>query len=50
MKTLNNVDIKQVRGHWECHINGKFFCSGDTFDEIIKELAAVYGTEASNVS
>lgn len=50
MKTLSNVDIRQVRGHWECIINDEFFCSGDTLDEIITELAAVYGTEASNAS
>ena len=40
MKTLSNVDIRQVRGHWECIINGEFFCSGDTFEEIIEELRA----------
>lgn len=50
MKTLNNVDIRQVRGHWECTVDGEFVCSGDTLDEIITELAAVYGTEDANVS
>lgn len=31
------VNIAPKRGHWEVHINGKFFCSADTFNEAVKE-------------
>lgn len=43
MPTLSDVDIKQVRGHWECHINGDFFCTGDTLDEVLEEICSTYG-------
>lgn len=29
--------IINVRGHWEVYINGKFVCSGDTWNEAVKE-------------
>ena len=25
-------------GHYEVHINGKFYCSADTFSEAVKEV------------
>ena len=33
--------IINVRGHYEAYINGKFFCSGDTYFEVAKELEKV---------
>lgn len=30
--------IIAVRGHYEAFINGKFFCSGDTYMECVKEI------------
>lgn len=36
------VQIKQVRGHWEVHINGEFFCSADSYAEAVKELNKAY--------
>lgn len=36
------VQIKQVKGHWEVHINGKFFCSADSYTEAVKELNKAY--------
>ena len=38
MKTLENVDLKRVMGHWECYVDGQFVCSGDTLDEVLEEL------------
>ena len=35
--------IVPIRGHYEVHINGKFYCSADTWreaDNEIKEYAA----------
>lgn len=34
-------EIIQVGGHYELHINGDFYCSGDTYQEI-KEEAEKY--------
>lgn len=31
------VNIVPNRGHWEVHINGKFYCSADTFSEAVME-------------
>lgn len=36
------VQIKQVSGHWEVHINGEFFCSADSYTEAVKELYKAY--------
>lgn len=30
--------IKQVRGHYEIYINGKFYCSADTHEEAAREI------------
>lgn len=38
---IYEVQIIQVRGHWEVRINGEFFCSADTYGEAIKELKTV---------
>lgn len=40
---VNEINIRQVMGHWEITINGKFFCSADTYNEAVKELKRVYG-------
>lgn len=40
---INEVDIKQVKGHWEVSVNGEFFCSADTYTEAVNELWEVYG-------
>lgn len=36
------VQIKQVKGHWEVRINGRFFCSADSYTEAVKELNKAY--------
>lgn len=38
-----NFKIEHIRGHFEVTINGKFFCSADTFNEAIEEVKKVYG-------
>lgn len=40
---IHEVRIAQVRGYWEVHINGEFFCSADTYSEAVNELWSVYG-------
>lgn len=40
---VNEVQIKQVWGHWEIYVNGKFFCSADSYTEAVNELWAAYG-------
>ena len=31
-----SVKITPKRGHWEVYINGKFYCSADSFNEAVK--------------
>jgi hypothetical protein len=31
-------DIRNVNGHYEAYMNGKFICSGDTRSEIEREV------------
>lgn len=40
---IRDLKIEQVRGYWEVHINGEFFCTADTYPEAIDEIKAVYG-------
>ena len=40
---IHEIEIRQVCGHWEVSVNGKFFCSADTYTEAVKELQAAYG-------
>lgn len=35
------IKIFQTRGHWEVYIDGKFFCSADTYMEAVKELQEI---------
>ena len=32
-----NFEILPTFGHYELHINGKYYCSADTFGEALKE-------------
>lgn len=41
MRNLENIDIHRVMEHWECFVNGKFVCSGDTLDEIYETLIEI---------
>lgn len=40
--TVRDVQIKQVRGHWEVYINGEFFCTADSYIEAVKEVYETY--------
>lgn len=31
------MEIRNVRGYYEVYINGKFICSGDTWNEAVTE-------------
>ena len=38
--------IIHIRDHWEGYIDGEFYCSGDTFNEVADEvLKRVYGED-----
>lgn len=39
---IRDVQIKKVRGYWEVYINGKFFCTADSYIEAVKEVDEVY--------
>lgn len=43
--TEHEVRFKQVYGHWEVHIDNKFFCSADSLSEAIKEIEESYISE-----
>ena len=49
MYLLNETQlIKEVRGHYEAYTqDGKFICSGDTFDECADELILIVQAEAN---
>ena len=34
-----NAEIKNVNGHYEIFVNGKFYCSCDNMDEVGEEIA-----------
>jgi hypothetical protein len=34
----HEIRFKQVYGHWEVHIDDKFFCSADSLTEALKEV------------
>lgn len=40
---VNEVQIVQVKNHWEVHINGAFYCSADSYNEAVKELRKDFG-------
>lgn len=33
-----NIEVRNVRGHYEIYINGVFYCSCDTKEEVEEEL------------
>lgn len=35
---MENITIVPVMEHFEAYENGQFVCSGDTFDEIMRDL------------
>ena len=42
-RDISEVQIKQIRGHFEVYVNGKFFCSTDSYTEAVNELCEAYG-------
>ena len=38
---FEKIEVRHVMDHYEAFVNGKFVVSGDTFDEVIKELRKV---------
>jgi uncharacterized protein YxjI len=38
MEIDNMYEIKQNNGHYELYVNGKFYCSADTFTEAAQEI------------
>lgn len=40
---ISEVQIKQIRGHFEVYVNGAFFCSTDSYTEAVNELYEAYG-------
>lgn len=41
--SINEFRIKQTRGYFEVYVNGKFFCSTDSYIEAVNELYEAYG-------
>ena len=41
--TMEQYQIIAIRGHYEVYLNGKFFCSADTFMEAVKEIEKEVG-------
>lgn len=35
---IHEIQIMQTRGHWEVYVNGKFFCTADSYVEAVKEF------------
>lgn len=35
---MNRMEIRHVLDHYEAYINGQFVVSGDTYEEVRKEL------------
>lgn len=40
---IHEIKIEQVMEHYHVYINGKFFCSADTYNEAVKEVRSAYG-------
>ena len=38
MEHKNTIDIVTENGHYVAYVNGEFYCSGDTYLEVIQEL------------
>lgn len=41
----NRYDVKNVNGHYEIYINGKFYCSADTVSEAANEIDKIIREE-----
>lgn len=41
---MDNHEIVNVNLHWELYINGRFYCSADTYQEAEKEWEAYVWT------
>lgn len=39
---FDEIRVFQTRGHWEVYIDGKFYCSGDTYNEALNEVLKGY--------
>lgn len=39
---IDEVQIKQTRGHFEVYVNGEFFCSTDSYIEAIEAVNELY--------
>ena len=37
-------EVSKDREHYVVHVNGKFFCTADTYGEALNELRETYGT------
>ncbi len=42
LSDIHEIEIKPVMEHWQVYINGKFFCSADSYNEAIDEIRAAY--------
>ena len=38
---FEKIEVRHVMDHYEAFVNGKFVVSGDTFDEVVKELRKI---------
>lgn len=36
-KAISEYEVKNVRGHWEVYIDGKFICSEDKWKDAVRE-------------
>lgn len=41
--SIDEIQIKQIRGYFEVYVNGEFFCSTDSYIEAVTELYEAYG-------
>ena len=39
---IHEIDIRQVKGHWEVYVNGEFYCTADSYIEAVNELYEAY--------
>ena len=42
-----SVEIKNVRGHYEAYVGGRFVCSGDTRGECMETVEEIYSDDAA---
>lgn len=39
MEVTRNIEIVTEHGHYIAYVNGELYCTGDTYLEVIQELA-----------